>query len=44
MVYPDLEIVIACLSGLADDGGLGWTFIRRLAAMGEQLAGALARP
>lgn len=41
MVYPDSEIVIACLSGLADDGGLDWGFIRRLAAMGSQLAAAL---
>jgi CubicO group peptidase (beta-lactamase class C family) len=44
MVYPESEIVIACLSGLADDGGLDWAFIRRLAAMGEQLAGVLTRP
>lgn len=41
MVYPDSEIVIACLSGLGDDGGLDWGFIRRLAAMGAQLAAAL---
>jgi CubicO group peptidase (beta-lactamase class C family) len=41
MVYPEDEIVVACLSGLADDGGLDWGFIRRLAAMGEQLAGVL---
>ena len=41
MVYPDSEIVIACLSGLADEGGLDWGFIRRLAAMGSQLAAAL---
>jgi CubicO group peptidase (beta-lactamase class C family) len=44
MVYPDTEIVIACLSALADDGGLDWGFIRRLATMGEQLAGLLRRP
>lgn len=43
MVYPESEIVIACLSGLADDGGLDWGFIRRLAAMGKQLADILTR-
>jgi CubicO group peptidase (beta-lactamase class C family) len=43
MVYPDSDIVIACLSGLADDGGLDWGFIRRLATLGCALAGALGR-
>ncbi len=43
MVYPDSDIVIACLSGLADDGGLDWGFIRRLAALGSELADALGR-
>ena len=43
MVYPESEIVIACLSGLADDGGLDWRYIRRLADMGEQIAD-LVRP
>jgi len=43
MVYPESEIVIACLSGIADDGGLDWRFISRLAAMGEQLAETLGR-
>jgi CubicO group peptidase (beta-lactamase class C family) len=38
MVYPDSEIVIACLSGLSDDGGLDWRYIRRLADMGEEIA------
>lgn len=41
MVYPDSDIVIACLSGLADDGGLDWGFIRRLAALGSDIARAL---
>jgi CubicO group peptidase (beta-lactamase class C family) len=43
MVYPESEIVIACLSGLADDGGLDWGFIRRLADMGEQIAQLLGQ-
>ncbi|GAC1662761.1 MAG: hypothetical protein PVS2B1_21660 [Candidatus Dormibacteraceae bacterium] len=43
MVYPESETVIACLSGIGDDGGLDWEFIARLAAMGEQLAEALGR-
>jgi CubicO group peptidase (beta-lactamase class C family) len=41
MVYPDSDIVIACLSGIADDGGLDWGFIRRLAALGSEIARAL---
>lgn len=44
MVYPEAQIVIACLSGIADDGGLDWSFIRRLAAMGTELADVLTRP
>jgi CubicO group peptidase (beta-lactamase class C family) len=44
MVYPEQEIVIACLSGIADDGGLDWRFIQRLAAMGEQVADLVGRP
>lgn len=43
MVYPETGIVIACLSAIADDGGLDWQFIARLADMGEQLAGQLKR-
>ncbi len=41
MVYPEREIVVACLSGLSDDGGHDWGFIARLAAMGESIAGLL---
>ncbi len=41
MAYPESEIVIACLSGLADAGGHDWSYLARLAAMGEQIAGEL---
>ncbi|MBS0579849.1 MAG: beta-lactamase family protein [Proteobacteria bacterium] len=43
MVWPEAEIVVACLSGIADEGGLDWTYIGRLAALGEQVAGLLLR-
>jgi len=43
MVWPESEIVVACLSGIADDGGLDWSFIARLAALGEDVAGLLAQ-
>jgi CubicO group peptidase (beta-lactamase class C family) len=43
MMHPEAKIVIACLSGLADDGGLDWGFIRRLADMGERIMELLRR-
>ncbi len=43
IVWPEAEIVIACLSGICDEGGLDWAFIERLAALGEQVAGFLTR-
>ena len=43
MVYPEAEIVVACLSAIADAGGLDWGFIGRLADMGEELARILMR-
>ncbi len=38
MVYPEEELVVACLSALTDDGGLDWSYIARLAELGEQVA------
>ena len=38
MVWPEDEIVVACLSGISDEGGLDWRFIERLAALGEAIA------
>ena len=38
MVYPEEELVVGCLSALADDGGLDWSYIARLAELGEQIA------
>lgn len=43
MVFPDQEIVVACLSGLCDDGGHDWAFIERLATLGEQVAAFLRK-
>jgi len=42
MVFPESEIVIACLSGLSDDGGLDWAYTERQLAMGQDVAAALA--
>lgn len=41
MVWPEDEIVVACLSGISDEGGLDWRFIERLAALGEAIAAPL---
>ena len=38
MVYPEGELVIACLSALTDAGGLDWSYIARLAELGEHVA------
>jgi len=43
MMYPEEAIVIACLSGFADDGGLDWAYIRQLADMGGEIAAFLTR-
>jgi CubicO group peptidase (beta-lactamase class C family) len=43
MVWPEPEIVVACLSGIADHGGLDWAFIERLAALGEDVVKLLER-
>jgi CubicO group peptidase (beta-lactamase class C family) len=41
VAYPESEIIVACLSGVTDDGGHDWRFVARLAAMGETIAALL---
>jgi CubicO group peptidase (beta-lactamase class C family) len=41
MAFPEEEVIVACLSGMCDDGGLDWAYTERQLAMGADIAAAL---